>query len=92
MAKRKLPRNWPEWWDWEIKISQHIELRMGDRAFTEIDLRTMLTRATNYYPDDVAGRWVIETKHFRKEWEVIVEPDFDNQLLVLVTAYKVLGE
>jgi hypothetical protein len=38
MAKRKLPRNWPEWRYWEIKISQHIELRMGDRAFTEIDL------------------------------------------------------
>jgi hypothetical protein len=52
----------------------------------------MLTRAINYYPDDVAGRWVIETKHLRKKWEVIVEPDFDSQLLVLVTAYKVLGK
>lgn len=92
MAKRKLPSNWPEWWNWELKFSLHIELRMNVRDFTEIDLRAMLTRATNYYPDEVEGRWVIETKHRRRRWEVIVEPDYDSQLLVLVTAYKVFGE
>lgn len=64
---------------------------MADRDFTEIDLRTMLARATNYYRDVVEGRWVIETKHRRKRWEVIVEPDLEKRLLVLVTAYKTFG-
>jgi hypothetical protein len=92
MAKRKSPLKWPEWWDWDLKFSLHIELRMSVRDFTEIDLRSMLTRATNYYPDEVEGRWVIDTKQRRQNWEVIVEPDFEQQLLVLVTAYKVIGE
>lgn len=92
MAKRRHPLKWPEWWDWELKFSLHIELRMQLRDVTEIDLRTMLARAINYHADEVEGRWVIETKHRRRRWAVIVEPDFDSQLLVLVTAYKVFGE
>jgi len=62
---------------------------MDDRRFTEIDLRRMLERATGYREDIVDGRWVIDTKHRGKEWEVIVEPDFERQLLVVVTAYPV---
>jgi hypothetical protein len=62
--------------------------RMDDRRFTELDLRRMLERATGYRPD-VEGRWVIETRHRRRPWEVIVEPDQERQLLVVVTAYPV---
>ena len=51
---------------------------MEDRDFTEIDLRTMLE-----------GRWVIETRHRRRRWEVIVEPDPTVQRVVVVTAYPV---
>jgi hypothetical protein len=32
---------------------------MGDRRFTEIDLRRMLERASGYREDVVEGRWVI---------------------------------
>jgi len=88
MEKRNGPFNWPEWWEWELEFSPHIERRMSDRDFSEIDLRTMLSRARNFEQDVVEGRWVIETKHRRKKWEVIVEPDVERQLLVLVTAYK----
>jgi hypothetical protein len=62
---------------------------MVDRRFTEVDLRRMLERATGYREDVVEGRWVIETRHARRVWEVIVEPEGDRQLLVVVTAYPV---
>jgi hypothetical protein len=62
---------------------------MDDRRFTELDLRRMLERAAGYCPDVVESRWVIETRHRRRPWEVIVEPDRERQLLVVVTAYPV---
>ncbi len=62
---------------------------MDDRRFTEIDLRRMLQRASRRREDVVEGRWVIETRHRGKAWEVIVEPDQERQLLVVVTAYPV---
>ena len=62
---------------------------MVDRQFTEIDLRRMLERALDYRRDIVKGRWIIETRHRRHPWEVIVEPDIDAQLLVVVTAYPI---
>ena len=62
---------------------------MGDRRFTEIDLRRMLERASGYREDVVEGRWVIGTRHRGREWEVIIEPDPERQLLVVVTAYPV---
>jgi len=62
---------------------------MADRRFTEIDLRRMVERASGYREDVVDGRWVIETRHRGKAWEVIVEPDWARQLLVVVTAYPV---
>ncbi len=64
-------------------------MRMIDRDFTEIDLRVMYDRAKNYRQDYMAGRWVIETKHRRQNWEIIVEPDFDEQKVVIITAYKI---
>ena len=70
-------------------MSPHLFKRMDDRRFTEIDLRRMLQRAFGYREDIVEDRWVIETKHRRKAWEVIVEPDRERQLLVIVTAYPV---
>lgn len=33
---------WPHWWDWEIELTPHLEKRMEDRGFTELDLRGML--------------------------------------------------
>jgi len=82
-------RDWPEWWDWELELSPHLLKRMTDRRFTEIDLRRMLERAFDYREDVVEGRWVINARHRGKAWEVIVEPDWERQLLVVVTAYPV---
>ena len=65
---------------------------MEDRGFNEVDLRAMLERANSYYRDFVEGRWVIEARLRRQSWEIIVEPDIESELLVVVTAYPVWDE
>jgi hypothetical protein len=62
---------------------------MEDRRFTELELRSMLETATDYHRGPVAGRFVVETRHKRRSWEVVVEPDHELELLVVVTAYPV---
>jgi hypothetical protein len=62
---------------------------MEDRSFNEVELRTMLDHARAYRPDIVKGRWIIETRHKRHPWEVIVEPESTDHVLVVVTAYPV---
>jgi len=62
---------------------------MLDRRFTEVDLRRMLEHAGGCRGDVVDGRWVVETRHNKKDWEVIVEPDNEQNVLVVVTAYPV---
>jgi len=64
---------------------------MGDRRFTEVDLRHMLEHAQDLRRDVVPGRWVVRTRRRRRRWEVIVEPDREAQLVVVVTAYPVWG-
>ena len=62
---------------------------MEDRGFTEIDLRSMLADAQSHRADVVDGRWIIQTTLNRAQWEVVVEPDPEDELLVVVTAYPV---
>jgi hypothetical protein len=85
-------RQWPRWWDWELEFSPHLLKRMEDRRFTEVDLRRMLEHATGNRRDAVAGRWIIQTRHSRRAWEVIVEPLTTEQLLLVVTAYPLENE
>jgi hypothetical protein len=82
-------RSWPEWWDWDIEFTPHLLKRMEDRNFDEVDLREMLNRSKSYKSNIVEGRWVIETQHEHHPWEVIVEPNDLEKLLVVVTAYPV---
>ena len=35
----------PEWWDWDLEMSEHVLDRMEDRGFTETDVRSMLMSA-----------------------------------------------
>lgn len=62
---------------------------MKDRSFNDVDLRHMLEYASGYRTDILEGRFVIETRHSRVAWEVIVEPDELRKLLVVITAYPV---
>lgn len=65
---------------------------MEDRRFTEVDLRRMLEKAADLRQDIVEGRWIILTRHQRRQWEVIVEPDFAERLLIVITAYPLEPE
>ena len=78
---------WPAWWDWELELSPHLLKRMVDRQFSEVDLRCMLEYAVGLREDVVEDRWVVETRHHGRAWEVIVEPDLGTRKLVVVTAY-----
>ena len=80
-------RDWPPWWLWELELSAHLLKRMEDRAFSEIDLRRMLEQASAYRSDILDGRYVVETRHAGRSWDVIVEPDEMRHLLVVITAY-----
>jgi hypothetical protein len=57
----------------------------------EVDVRAMLERATRYEPSVVEGRFMIHSVHRQRPWIVIVEPDAEARLLVVVTVYEVSG-
>ena len=80
---------WPDWWHWEIELSSHLLKRMVDRGFSEVDLRTMMDGARGYRGDVEPGRWVVDTSREGVPWEIIVEPDAVDRLLVVITAYAV---
>jgi hypothetical protein len=82
-------KSWPDWWRWELELSSHVEKRMEDRNFSEVALRQMLEGAAGYREDVVEGRWVIQAKHRMVSWEIIVEPDEEEKLMVVITAYPV---
>jgi hypothetical protein len=79
----------PAWWNWELSFTPHAELRMEQRGVTEVDVRAMLERATAFEPSVVEGRFMIRVARDSRPWIVIVEPDNDASLLVVVTAYEV---
>jgi hypothetical protein len=60
---------------------------MIDRQFTEVDLRRMLEQTSRFDPDAIEGRWVITTFHAQRRWEVIVEPEPERLILVIITAF-----
>ena len=56
---------------------------------TEVEVRAMLERATGFEASVVEGRFMIRTRRGQSPWIVIVEPDADATLLVVVTVYEV---
>jgi hypothetical protein len=81
--------NPPDWWDFELELSPHVEERMIDRDFSEVDLRLMFEEADGLRPGTSIGRWNVETVHFGDPWEVVVEPDDVDRVIVVITAFKV---
>jgi hypothetical protein len=79
---------WPEWWDWELAFTAHIESRMEERRFSEVELRTMLDDATGLAPGAKLGRWIVTTRHGQRPWTIVLEPDFDGRAIFVVTAYE----
>jgi uncharacterized protein DUF4258 len=81
---------WPSWWEWELELTPHLLKRMRDRGFTEIDLREMFEAASALRRDVEEGRWIVSARHRRRAWEIVVEPDEAERVLVVITAYPVL--
>lgn len=79
----------PEWWRWELTFTSHAELRMEQRGVTEVEVRAMLERATGFERSVVEGRFMIHAYRAQRPWVVILEPDADVNLLVVVTVYEV---
>jgi hypothetical protein len=79
----------PDWWSWEIELSDHLVLRMAQRDFNEADLRTMLEDANSVTPDAIPGRWFISTTFRGSPWAVILEPDLAERIIVAITAFEI---
>ncbi|MCG3181682.1 MAG: hypothetical protein BIFFINMI_04081 [Phycisphaerae bacterium] len=80
----------PDWWDWKLELIQHLSYRMTDRRFDEIAVRTMMEQKAGIRPDeDEPGRWIVDARWEGHDWEIVVEPDHQRRILVVVTAYKV---
>lgn len=77
---------WPDWWEWELEISSHCFKRMEERLFHEADLRAMLEDARGL-TEQVHGTFLVETQHEGARWEIVVSPDEEKRVVVVVTAY-----
>ena len=62
---------------------------MDQRGVTEVEVRSMLERATAFEPNVVDGRFMIHVCHAQRPWIAIGEPDAEKRLLVIVTVYEV---
>ncbi|MEQ8764837.1 MAG: DUF4258 domain-containing protein [Planctomycetota bacterium] len=69
------------------RVELHLLKRMIDRSFSEVDVRLMMESADEVIRAVEPGR--IISRFAGRPWEVIVEPDEHDQLLVVVTAYPV---
>ena len=69
-----------------------MERRLIKREFTEIELRRMMEHATGLDRDYKEGRWVIEVRLRRADWEIIVEPIPEEEILEVVTANKLADD
>ena len=47
----------------------------------------MMEHAERVRRDHVEGRYVLETRHKRRSWAVIVEPDVERTCVLVTTAY-----
>ena len=81
--------DWPDWWSWDLEFADHLLLRMGQRDFNEAELRMMLEEASGIVPDEDAGRWLVLTNFRGVAWNVVLEPDHAQRIIVVITAFEV---
>ena len=77
----------PEWWEWDLAFIPHVESRMEERRFSEIDVRAMLADAFAITPARRPGRYLVSTRFQGRGWTTVLEPDPQDQLVFVVTAY-----
>jgi len=79
----------PDWWNFELELSPHVEERMIDRGFSEVDLRLMIETTGAIRRGGAKRPMDLGTAHDGDAWEVVVEPDERDQVIVVITAYRV---
>jgi hypothetical protein len=62
---------------------------MEQRGVTEVEVRAMLEHASGFETNVVEGRFMIHVRRGQHPWIVIVEPDAEADVLVVVTVYEV---
>jgi hypothetical protein len=80
--------NLPDWWEFELELSPHLLDRMIDRGFSEANLRLMVEVADGIRSGSSPGRWILATISHGDHWEVVVEPDNRDRVIVVITAYS----
>jgi hypothetical protein len=81
-------RQAPEWWHWDLVFTAHVEGRMEERDFSEVELRGMISDVDDLTPGRRPGRYLGRTKLRGQPWVVVLEPDPEDQVVVVVTAYR----
>ena len=83
------PPRHAEWFDWDLEISDHAVKRSVLRGFDETDLRVMLSEPLGFEPSHEEGRFVVHSRLGRDRWRIVVEPDYEERKLIVVTAWRV---
>ena len=60
---------------------------MEERDFTELEVRRMLDAASSMRPTRAPGRFVVSSRRRGTPWFVVLEPDFADRLVYVVTAF-----
>jgi hypothetical protein len=81
-------RDPPDWWQWDLTFTRHVHVRMEEREFSEVELRGMISDITNLLAARRRGRFIGRTRLKGAPWIVVLEPDFDDHVVVVVTAYR----
>lgn len=83
-----VPTVWPEWWEWEPRLTRHLEVRMEQRGLNEVSLREIMEAATGFSPAVEEGRFAVFGFRRGRLWKITVEPDPDARALVVVTVFR----
>ena len=78
---------WPDWWLWELQLSNHAATRLAERGIDEPELRRLLGAPVDLASGTRSGRVVIETERLGHIWHVVAEPDEHRRVLLVVTAF-----
>ena len=77
----------PNWWVWDLKLTLHVQWRMEERGLSEIALRRLLDIAQRIKHGRVPGRFEVTGRFHDRTWTVVLEPDFEREVIVVVTVF-----
>lgn len=62
----------PDWWEWNLAFTPHVESRMDEREFSELDLRAMIADATDLVSSRRPGRFLTSTRLQGRPWTIVL--------------------